>query len=140
MDAVASTNPRVRIDRWLWAARFFKTRSQAAEAIHAGHIQINGIRAKAAKDVGPEDVLDITHGTQHWTVVVRDTEERRGTAVRAQELYEEVPESRERRERQRAEHRFAPVPGADLGTRPTKRDRRRIDRVRRGTEPPAGSL
>lgn len=140
MGLVAATTPRVRIDRWLWAARFFKTRSLAAEAIQAGHIQINGARAKASKEVGPGDVLDIASGTQRWTVTVRDTEARRGTATRAQELYEELPESRERRERRRAEQRFAPVPGADLGARPTKRDRRRIDRVRRGNEPPVGGL
>ena len=127
---------RVRIDRWLWAARFFKTRSLAAEAIQAGHVEINQARAKAAKDVGPGDVIDLTAGEQRWTVVVRDVEERRGPATRARELYEETTESRARRERQRAERRLAPVPGADMGARPTKRDRRRIDRVRRGFESP----
>jgi ribosome-associated heat shock protein Hsp15 len=124
----------VRIDRWLWAARFFKTRSLAAEAIQAGHVEINQARVKAAKDVGPGDVIDLTAGEQRWTVVVRDVEERRGPATRARELYDETPESLARRERQRAERRLAPVPGADMGARPTKRDRRRIDRARRGFE------
>jgi ribosome-associated heat shock protein Hsp15 len=128
---------RVRIDRWLWAARFFKTRSQAAEAIHAGHVEINRMRAKAAKDVGRDDIVDVTVGEHRFTVVVRDVEERRGTAARARELYEETPESQARRERHRRERRLAPVPGADLGARPTKRDRRRIDRVRRGHEGPS---
>ena len=137
---MASSGDRVRIDRWLWAARFFKTRTLAAEAIQAGHVEINQARAKAAKDVGPGDVVDVTVGEQRFTVTVRDVEERRGTATRARELYEETPESLARRERQRSERRLAPVPGADLGARPTKRDRRRIDRVRRGHEgPPTGS-
>ena len=136
MAGVSALPPRVRIDRWLWAARFFKTRSLAADAIQAGHVEINQARAKAAKDVGPGDVIDLTAGEQRWTVVVRDVEERRGPASRARELYEETPDSRARRERQRAEHRLAPVPGSDLGGRPTKRDRRRIDRVRRGSPSP----
>ena len=131
MARVSALPPRVRIDRWLWAARFFKTRSLAAEAIQAGHVQINHARAKAAKEIGPGDVIELTAGEQRWTVVVRDVEERRGPATRARELYEETPESLARRERQRAARRLAPVPGADLGTRPTKRDRRQIDRVRR---------
>ena len=137
---MGNSGGRVRIDRWLWAARFFKTRTLAAEAIHAGHVEINRVRAKAAKDVGPGDVVDVTVGDQQFTVTVRDVEERRGTAVRARELYEETPESVARRERQRSERRMAPVPGADLGARPTKRDRRRIDRVRRDHEAwPPGS-
>jgi ribosome-associated heat shock protein Hsp15 len=127
----------VRVDRWLWAARFFKTRSLAAEAIQAGHVEINQARAKAAKEVGRGDVIELAVGDQRWCVVVRDVEERRGTATRARELYEETPESIARRERQRAERRLAPVPGADMGARPTKRDRRRLDRVRHGPEPPA---
>jgi ribosome-associated heat shock protein Hsp15 len=126
----------VRIDRWLWAARFFKTRSLAADAIQAGHVEINQARAKASKEVGPGDTVQITIGDQRLVVVVRDVEERRGTATRARELYEESKESLARRERQRAERRLAPVPGADLGGRPTKRDRRQIERVRRGRTPP----
>jgi ribosome-associated heat shock protein Hsp15 len=126
----------VRIDRWLWAARFFKTRSLAADAIQAGHVEINQARAKASKEVGPGDTVQITIGDQRFVVVVRDVEERRGTATRARELYEESKESLARRERQRAERRLAPVPGADLGGRPTKRDRRQIERVRRGRTPP----
>lgn len=131
---------RIRIDRWLWAARFFKTRSLAAEAVQAGHVQINQARAKAAKEVGHGDVVDLTIADQHWTVVVQDVEGRRGTATRARELYDETPESRERRDRQRAERRIAPVPGADLGARPTKRDRRRIDQARRGFDAPRDGL
>jgi len=139
MAGVSALPPRVRIDRWLWAARFFKTRSLAAEAIQAGHVEINHARAKAAKEVGPGDMIELTVGDQRWTVVVRDVEERRGSATRARELYDETPESVARRERARAERRVAPVPGADLGARPTKRDRRRIDRVRRGSEPRRGA-
>ncbi len=133
MGHVSAPSPHVRIDRWLWAARFFKTRSLAAEAIQAGHVEVNRTRAKAAKEVGPGDVIELTAGEQRWTVVVRDVEYRRGPATRARELYEETPESLAGRERQRAERRLAPVPGADIGARPTKRDRRRLDRVRRGS-------
>jgi ribosome-associated heat shock protein Hsp15 len=133
---MAPNQGHVRIDRWLWAARFFKTRSLAAEAIQAGHVQVNRTRAKSAKEVGPGDVVDLTVHDYHWTVVVRDIEERRGTATRAQELYEETPESAARRAHQRAEYTLAPVPGADRGARPTKRDRRRIEQVRRGFDAP----
>jgi ribosome-associated heat shock protein Hsp15 len=135
MGTMPDSGSRVRIDRWLWAARFFKTRSIASDAISAGHVEINQARAKPSKEVGPGDTVQVTVGDQRFTVVVRDVDSRRGSATRARELYDETPESMARRERLRAERRLAPVPGADLGTRPTKRDRRQIERARRGQSP-----
>lgn len=121
---------RVRIDRWLWAARFFKTRSSATDAVIGGHVHVNGARVKPAKEVGVEDRLEITAGSARWEVVVRAVAEKRGPASVAKTLYEETPESLERRNRLDAERRLARPLGADLGARPTKRDRRRLDALR----------
>lgn len=126
-----STEP-VRIDKWLWAARFYKTRSQATDAVRAGHVHHGGTAAKASKDVGPGDELRITVGQQRFHVVVKATAQRRGSAPQAQLLYDETPESREAREARNAERKLAFAPGADLGRRPTKRDRRAIEKARRG--------
>ena len=119
---------RLRIDKWLWAARFMKTRTLASDAVAGGRVQVNGQRAKPSKEVGPGDELQITIGQLRRTVVVRGVAARRGPASEAVLLYEETDESRAERERLAAERRLsAPPPGADLGTRPTKRDRRRFD-------------
>ena len=123
---------RVRIDRWLWAARFFKTRSAATDAVAGGHVQVGGERVKPAKDVRVGDTLEIRRGETRWTVVVTGIAERRGSASVAAELYEETAESLEARERQRLERRLARPLGADLDGRPTKQARRRIDALRRG--------
>ena len=120
---------RVRVDRWLWAARFFKTRSLAVDAINAGHVVVNDLRAKPAKDVGPGDVLDIRVGPVSWRVTVRDVAERRGSAAVAQTLFVEDAADQHARLARIAELRMAAALGADLGARPTKRDRRLIDRM-----------
>jgi ribosome-associated heat shock protein Hsp15 len=123
----------VRIDRWLWAARFFKTRGLATDAVLGGHIHLNGARVKPAKDVRVGDRLQIRIGTTEWVVEVRGLSEKRGPAAVAQALYEETEASRDAREAQRLQRRLAPPPlGADLGGRPTKQDRRRLDALRRG--------
>jgi ribosome-associated heat shock protein Hsp15 len=122
----------VRIDRWLWAARFFKTRAAATEAVLGGHVHLAGVRVKPAKDVRPGDTVEIVREGVRWTVVVRGIAERRGPASVAQTLYEETPESREARERAALERRLARPPGADLGARPTKQARRRLEALRRG--------
>ena len=93
---------RVRIDKWLWAARFFKTRGDATEAVAGGHVQVNGARVKPSKDVGAGDRLLIRRGAVEWTVDVLGVAERRGPAKVAAGLYEELPESREAREAQAA--------------------------------------
>lgn len=123
----------VRIDRWLWAARFFKTRSAATEAVLGGRVHLNGARVKPAKAVQPGDRLELTIAGIGRDVVVRDVAEKRGSARAAATLYEETDESVARREQQALERRFARPLGADLGTRPTKRDRRRLDALRRAT-------
>ena len=111
---------------WLWASRFFKTRGLATEAIHAGHIRLNGNCVKPARDVRPGDTLEITTGNVRWTVVVRGINEQRRPASEAQQLYEESAESRIRRETVKENLRLAPVPGSDLRGRPTKKARRQI--------------
>jgi len=121
---------RVRIDRWLWAARFFKTRGAATEAVLGGRVHVNGVRVKPAKDVAAGDRLDVTVGDQRREVIVLGVAEKRGPASVAAALYEETQESTERRERLAAERRLARPLGADLGARPTKRDRRRLDALR----------
>ncbi len=122
----------IRVDRWLWAARFFKTRGLATEAVLGGHVQVNGARVKPARDVAVGDRLEIRRGPERFTVVVTGIAERRGPASVAATLYEETPESVAGRERQQAERRLARPVGADLSERPTKRDRRRLDALRRG--------
>ena len=116
----------LRIDKWLWAARFFKTRSLAAQAIHAGHVRLNGTAVKAAREVRPGDTLEITLSEERWTVTVQAINEQRRPAPEARALYAETPESTARREAQREARHFAPNPGSDLRGRPTKRDRRQI--------------
>ena len=119
---------RTRIDKWLWAARFFKHRTAATEAVDGGKVKLNGLAVKPAREVRVGDRLDITVGEDTRTVIVRAIADKRGSAAVAQALYEETTESVEARERARGLRKFAATPGADLHGRPTKRDRRRIDR------------
>ncbi|MGH2941263.1 MAG: RNA-binding S4 domain-containing protein [Solirubrobacteraceae bacterium] len=122
---------RVRIDKWLWAARFYKSRSLAAEAVTGGLAQLNGARVKPSKEVGPGDELEVTIGQTRRVVIVRGVAERRGPAKEAVLLYEETPESVAAHEVAAELRRVqSPPPGADLGARPTKRDRRRLDSAR----------
>jgi ribosome-associated heat shock protein Hsp15 len=122
----------VRVDKWLWAARFFKTRGAATEAVLGGHVQVNGGRVKPARDVVVGDRLEITRSQERWTVLVTGLSDRRGPASVAATLYEETPESAEERKQRRDERRLARPLGSDLSARPTKRDRRRLDALRRG--------
>jgi ribosome-associated heat shock protein Hsp15 len=121
----------VRVDKWLWAARLHKTRTLAADAVKGGRVQVNGQRVKPSKEVGPGDELEVTIGQVRRTVVVRGVAERRGPAKEAALLYEETAESVAARELLAEQRRLtSPPPGADLGARPTKRDRRRLDATR----------
>ena len=124
------------MDKWLWAARFFKTRSAATDAVAGGHVQVGGERVKPAKEVRVGDTLDIRRGEVRWTVVVTGLAERRGSAAAAAELYDETAGSLAAREQQRSERRLARPLGADLGARPTKLARRRIEALRRGQRRP----
>ena len=126
----------VRVDRWLWAARLVKTRALAAAAVKGGRVHVNGRAVKASREVRPGDRLELTTTGARLTVVVRGTAERRGPASEAARLYEETAESRAARERHAAERRMGRPPGADLGARPTKRDRRRYERATGARRPP----
>ena len=121
----------MRIDKWLWAARFFKTRSLATEAVAGGKVHVNDARVKPARELHLGDTVDITIGGLRRTVVVQGLAEKRGPAATAQALYAETPESVERREQHIAERKLARPLGADLGARPTKLDRRRLEALRR---------
>jgi ribosome-associated heat shock protein Hsp15 len=122
---------QVRIDKWLWAARFFKTRGSAAAAVVGGRVHVNGLRVKPAKEIRPGDTLERRIGPARWTVQVTALADKRGPASVAATLYEETPESRAAREQLAVDRRFARPLGADLGARPTKQDRRRIEALRR---------
>ncbi len=121
----------VRIDKWLWAARFFKTRSTATDAVLGGRVHVNGERVKPSKLVRAGDTVEVTIGTAQWKIAVTGVAERRGPASVAATLYAETPESRTAREQHAAERRLARPLGADLGPRPTKQARRRLDALRR---------
>jgi ribosome-associated heat shock protein Hsp15 len=122
---------QVRIDRWLWAARFFKTRGAATEAVLGGRVRVNGVRVKPAKEVRPGDTIEVRLAQTQWTVVVSGIADKRGPAAVAAALYEETPESVASREQRALEQRVAPALGGDLGARPTKQARRRLEALRR---------
>ena len=121
----------MRIDKWLWAARFYKTRSLAAEGVDGGHVELNGERAKPSKQVKVGDELRIRLHQNTHVVHVRGLSERRGPASEAKALYEETEASRVERERLIEQRRLAPPPAYEEGGRPTKRDRRDMARVKR---------
>ncbi len=118
---------RLRVDKWLWAARFFKTRSLASEAVEGGRVHVNGQRAKPSREVRVGDALTIT-AAESWEVVVRALADRRGPAPEARLLYEETPVSAAAREAARESRRFIADPAADRQGRPTKRERRQLGR------------
>jgi ribosome-associated heat shock protein Hsp15 len=121
----------VRIDKWLWAARFFKTRSAATDAVLGGRVHLNDARVKPSKEVRAGDTVEVRIGQLQWKVVVRAVSAKRGPASLAATLYDETAESAALRERRAAELRLSRPVGADLGARPTKQARRRIEDLRR---------
>ncbi len=125
----------LRVDKWLWAARFFKTRSLAAEEIGKGRVQVNEQTAKASREVRVGDLVTLRQGTVQRTVTVRGISAQRGPAPVAQQLYEETADSIAARERAAEQRRLAPEPALSLSEgRPTKRDRRHIDKSREWNE------
>jgi ribosome-associated heat shock protein Hsp15 len=127
---MAETEDRTRIDKWLWAARFYKTRSLAAEAVAGGKVQVNGERVKRAKPLQVNDEIRIRQGPYEYLLIVRALSDRRGPASQAAALYEEKSESRAAREALALQLKslhsaFVPERG-----RPTKRDRREINRLK----------
>ena len=127
---VGSPLTSARVDRWLWAARFYKTRSQAATAIEGGKVRLNDARPKTGAPVRIGDVIRVRSGPIERTVVVRGLGERRGTAAAAAALYEETPESLARRREREAQLKLMPETSFRGKGRPTKRQRRDLDRLK----------
>jgi ribosome-associated heat shock protein Hsp15 len=129
-DAGDGQDGRIRLDKWLWAARFYKTRALASEAVAGGKVQVNGDRAKRARPLVVGDEVRVRQGAYEFLVVVRALSARRGPASVAAELYQERPESRAAREAMALQLKtlhaaFVPEKG-----RPTKRDRRDLERLK----------
>jgi len=120
---------RVRIDKWLWAARFYKTRSLALDAIELGRVRVEGQRVKPAREVRLGERIELVQGEQRIAVIVRALCAVRGPATAARTLYEETAQSVSKRERQAQVRRYGAEPAAALPGRPTKRDRRRLERL-----------
>ena len=124
--------PRVRVDKWLWAARFFKTRALASAAIQGGKVHVNGARAKPARTLQPGDALEIHKGTERFAVVVEGLAERRGSASVAQTLYRETEDSQQAREAQREQQRLLAAGLSQPAQRPDKKQRRQLRRLKEG--------
>lgn len=129
---MSSAGGGVRLDKWLWAARFFKTRQLAIDAIDGGKVHLNGNRVKPAKGVRPGDELSVRKGPYEFVVIVRDLSERRGPASEAAKLYEETPESLTERERLRAQLSVALPTGPE--SKPDKKNRRQIAAFKRSKQ------
>ena len=122
-------DPQARLDKWLWAARFFKTRSQAAEAVEGGKIEVNGDKPKRSRTIKPGDRIRIRLGPFEHRLTVRGVAQKRGSAAVAAELFLEDPDSRTARERLAEQHRLAArLHGDESRGRPSKKDRRDIER------------
>ncbi|HEY6822115.1 MAG TPA: RNA-binding S4 domain-containing protein [Burkholderiales bacterium] len=117
----------MRVDKWLWAARFFKTRGVAQQAIAAGRVKIAGERIKPSHALKVGEALVVRIGEYEWYVQVKGLAERRGPALEARKLYEETEASRAERQRRLDMRRWAADPAATIKGRPTKRDRRRLE-------------
>ncbi len=120
----------MRLEKWLWAARFFKTRSLASDAVDGGKVKLNGSTTKPAKDVKLGDRLHIRAGEQDWDVVVQGLNEQRRPASEAQLLYQETPDSVQRQTQVAELRKLSPTPAPEQKGRPTKRDRRKLSRFR----------
>src|SRR6185369_4744949 len=118
----------MRLDKWLWAARFFKTRSLAQAAIAAGRVKLNGDRIKPAHALKPGDGLVIRIAEFDWSIVVRALSEQRGPAPQAQRLYEESEASRAERQKRADQRRWGSEPALQLKGRPTKKNRRLLEK------------
>ncbi len=124
-----SEGSKQRIDKWLWAARFFKTRSIACQAIDGGHVRLNGATLKPSREIKVGDELDIRSGEQRWVVIVKALHALRRPAPEARTMYEETEASFEARVKAAEMRKLAPMPGSDIRGRPTKRDRRQLKKV-----------
>lgn len=132
MNDESPQEERQRIDKWLWAARFFKTRSLAARAVDGGKVRLNGEAVKPARALKPGDTLAIRMGDLEWTIDVIALSRSRNPAAQATLLYAEREDSRARREAAIAARKLQRHPAADVKGRPTKKDRRLIHRFTEG--------
>jgi ribosome-associated heat shock protein Hsp15 len=123
-----NSDGHIRLDKWLWAARFFRTRSQAADAVTGGKVAVNGGRAKPSRIVYAGDQLTIRRGPWEWTILVKDVARLRGPASQARQLYEETEESARKREAAIAQLKLERPSEFDTPGRPSKKDRRAIGR------------
>lgn len=130
----ADSAVRVRLDQWLWAARFFKTRSLAVEAVTGGKVHVGGQRSKPSHAMHLGEMLQIQRGIEEYVVTVKGLSHRRGPAKEAVLLYEETAESRRRREEISEQRRLQPPVSPSTAGRPTKQDRRRIVRFTQGDD------
>jgi ribosome-associated heat shock protein Hsp15 len=122
---------RLRIDKWLWAARFYKTRSLAVDEINHGRVQVNGVPVKPAREIKPGDLIELRCGAISRTVTVSAVSDKRGPASAAALLFQETEASIQRRQQANEQHRLAPEPALSLTQgRPTKRDRREGEKLR----------
>jgi ribosome-associated heat shock protein Hsp15 len=122
------TKSEIRIDKWLWAARFFKTRSLAADAVAGGKVALNGDRPKPSRVIRPGDRLSIRRGAYEWSIIVKGTSNYRGPASDAAALYEESEESRSKRQSAMAQLKLERPSDCDSPRRPSKKDRRAISK------------
>lgn len=121
----------IRLDKWLWAARFFKTRALATEAIAGGKVHVNGERVKPSKKIDVDVMLEITQGPVHKIVIVKRIFDKRGPASVAQTMYEETEQSQEKRESQQEQMKYMRM-GLQHEGRPNKKDRRQIRKFKYG--------
>jgi ribosome-associated heat shock protein Hsp15 len=119
----------MRLDKWLWAARFFRTRSLAQQAVAAGRVKVNGARVKPARELRVGDGVSVKRESFDWNLTVRNLSDKRGPAEEARKLYEEDAASRAERERRMDLRRWGTEPAAALKGRPTKRDRRLLEQL-----------
>jgi ribosome-associated heat shock protein Hsp15 len=119
--------PRLRIDKWLWAARFYRTRSLASAAVEAGQVRVDGERVKPSRPVHVGETVEVRKAGLAWTVEVTGVDDRRGSATDAARLYRERDDSRAAREEEAARRRAAAASAPGLQGRPTKRDRRKLE-------------
>lgn len=129
------TDDAVRLDKWLWATRHYKTRAAAAQAIRAGRVDVNDVRAKPAKTLRLGDRVRIRKSPFEFRLIVQGLSEQRGRAAQAALLFEEDPAGKAARERLAQQLRVAPTPTYEGKGRPTKRDRRELERLRGEGEP-----
>jgi ribosome-associated heat shock protein Hsp15 len=128
-EKIAARSDDIRLDKWLWTARFFKTRALAAEAVNGGKVEVNGDRPKPSRVVRIGDELNIRRGSYEWGVIVREVSRLRGPAMQAQVLYEETAESICKREAASAQLKLERPPEFDSAGRPSKKDRRAIAKL-----------